>query len=223
MNPLRLAKFVLYGISTVHLNWRFRIAPKYQFPFFPLLVCTGKVRCVIGQEVEINRNGNAYLRFGYEGSGGVASFDWTGINFEMYDRSSLSLDGKVMIGNGGAICCYPDAKLRFGDNTYIAGNTVIKCAKRVSIGSNCAISWNVTIIDSDFHPWSCNGEEQIISKEVIIEDNVWIGNNVIILKGVTIGSGAIVGAGSVVVENVPQGVLVVGNPARVIKENVAWK
>lgn len=47
--------------------------------------------------------------------------------------------------------------------------------------------------------------------------------NVIILKGVTIGDGAIIGAGSVVTRDIPPRCLAVGNPARVIKENVEWE
>jgi len=46
---------------------------------------------------------------------------------------------------------------------------------------------------------------------------VWKGGNVTILPGVTIGSGVTIGAGSVVVKDVPDNVVVAGNPARIIK------
>ena len=45
----------------------------------------------------------------------------------------------------------------------------------------------------------------------------WIGAGAIILPGVTIGEAAVVGAGSVVTKDVPARMVVVGNPARVIK------
>ena len=60
-------------------------------------------------------------------------------------------------------------------------------------------------------------------QDVIIESNVWIGCNVTILKGVTIGDNAIVGAGSVVTKNVRPNTVVVGNPAKVIRENISWR
>ena len=55
-------------------------------------------------------------------------------------------------------------------------------------------------------------------KPVIIGSNVWIGGGAIINPGVTIGDNAVIGSGSVVTKNVPSNVVVVGNPAKVIRE-----
>lgn len=52
---------------------------------------------------------------------------------------------------------------------------------------------------------------------ITVKRGAWIGGGAIILGGVTIGKGSIVGAGSVVTENVPENVISVGNPSRVIK------
>ncbi|GHV80893.1 hypothetical protein AGMMS49944_26840 [Spirochaetia bacterium] len=54
-------------------------------------------------------------------------------------------------------------------------------------------------------------------KSVILRKGCWIGANAIILPGVEIGEYAIVGAGSIVAKSVSQGMMVVGNPARFIK------
>ena len=51
-----------------------------------------------------------------------------------------------------------------------------------------------------------------------IEDDVLIGANAVVIEGVHIGKGAVVGAGSIVTQDVPAGAVVVGNPARIIKE-----
>ncbi|MGL5776344.1 MAG: DapH/DapD/GlmU-related protein, partial [Aeromonas veronii] len=54
------------------------------------------------------------------------------------------------------------------------------------------------------------------ARPVTIEDKVWIGGGAILLPGVTIGREAIVGAGAVVTKDVPAGIRVVGNPARIL-------
>ena len=50
------------------------------------------------------------------------------------------------------------------------------------------------------------------------KDEQYLGAGVIILPGVTIGDNSIVGAGSVVTKDVPTNVIVVGNPARVLRQ-----
>ncbi len=53
---------------------------------------------------------------------------------------------------------------------------------------------------------------------ITIGDDVWIGSHVVVLDGVSIGSHAVVGAGSVVTRDVPDWAVVVGNPARVVRD-----
>ncbi|MBQ2779758.1 MAG: hypothetical protein IJF46_08310 [Bacteroidaceae bacterium] len=48
-------------------------------------------------------------------------------------------------------------------------------------------------------------------------DNVWIGAGVQVLPGVTIGSNVVIGAGAVVVKDIPDNVVAVGNPCRVLR------
>jgi len=49
------------------------------------------------------------------------------------------------------------------------------------------------------------------------DHRAWLGGGAIVPSGVTIGTNAVVGAGSVVTRDVPPGVVVAGNPARVIR------
>jgi acetyltransferase-like isoleucine patch superfamily enzyme len=62
---------------------------------------------------------------------------------------------------------------------------------------------------------------------ITVEDEVWIGANAVITAGVTIGKHAVVAAGSVVTKDVPPYSVVVGNPAKVIKQynplTTAWE
>ena len=59
-----------------------------------------------------------------------------------------------------------------------------------------------------------------LTKPVNIGKNVWIGGGSIILPGVTIGDGTTIGAGSVVTKSIPANCIAVGNPCKVIKDNL---
>ena len=139
------------------------------------------------------------------------------------DNAQLTLHGDVILYEGVGVRVTEGAQLAIGDHTYINRSASIDCTHEIKIGDYCAISDNVQILDSDFHPITYNGKTSTMSKPVHIGNHVWIGRSAIILKGVTIGDGAIVGAGSIVTRDVPAGCLVAGNPARVIKENVEWE
>lgn len=133
---------------------------------------------------------------------------------------SIKIGDNVLIYDGVAM--YLDADnvtISIGSNTYINRRSEICCQSSVTIGSGCAISWDVSITDSDYH----SANEKNKTQPVVIGDNVWIGCKAVILKGVTVGDGAIIGSGSIVTRDVPPGVLVVGNPAKVVKENIKWK
>lgn len=106
--------------------------------------------------------------------------------------------------------------------------------EKIEIGSYCLIAWNVGIADCDFHPldpalrmidamalapFLPNRPKRpaLIAKPVKIGNNVWIGMNSTILKGVTIGDNSIIGAGAVIISDVPDNVVMAGNPAKIIK------
>ncbi len=111
--------------------------------------------------------------------------------------------------------------LEIGENFGMTGGSII-VAERITIGNHVTIGANSTVIDTDFHPLDPEirkrTPQETITASVIIEDDVFIGMNCLILKGVTIGRGSVVGAGSVVTRDVPPGVIVAGNPAKVIRE-----
>ena len=76
---------------------------------------------------------------------------------------------------------------------------------------------NVTIVTVN-HDINPKTRINASAKPVKIGKNVWIGADCTILPGVIIGENSIIGAGSVVTKNIPNNVIVAGNPAKLIRE-----
>ncbi|RRR78421.1 MAG: hypothetical protein EI684_00330 [Candidatus Viridilinea halotolerans] len=112
------------------------------------------------------------------------------------------------------------AVLRIGTNFGMTGGSIV-AAERITIGDRVVVGANTRIVDTDFHPLDPEQRRKYPqaaqTAPVTIEDDVFIGMGCMILKGVTIGQGSVVGAGSVVAQDVPAGVIVAGNPARVLR------
>ena len=88
----------------------------------------------------------------------------------------------------------------------------------IYIGDRVLIGPNVTIATAN-HPQQAELRAKGLQYniDVRIGENTWLGAGVIVVPGVTIGKNAVIGAGSVVVKDIPDNVLAVGNPARVIR------
>lgn len=106
-----------------------------------------------------------------------------------------------------------------GENFYANFDCVILDVCPVKIGNNCMIAPGVHIYTAT-HPLDAetrnSGKEY--GKPVLIGNNVWIGGRSIVNPGVTIGDNVVIASGSVVTKDVPDNVVVGGNPAKVIKK-----
>ena len=108
--------------------------------------------------------------------------------------------------------------IEVGENFFANYNLTVLDVGKVRIGKNAQIAPNVSIYTAGhpIHPESRNsGYEYGI--DVTIGDNVWIGGNVCIMPGVTVGDNVVIGAGSVVTKDIPDSVIAVGNPCRVVR------
>ena len=134
---------------------------------------------------------------------------------------------KNMLGDMGKDC-YIEAPFyaNFGGRNVHLGNHVyanfhLTCVDdtNIYIGDDTMIGPNVTIVTAT-HPVSPTLRKKgyQYNKEVHIGKNCFIGAGSIILPGVNIGDNSIIGAGSLVNKDVPSGVIVVGNPARILRK-----
>jgi len=114
--------------------------------------------------------------------------------------------------------CDYGTNIYLGDKVYFNFDCVILDVCDVHIGSFVFIAPGVHIYTAT-HPLEADlRRHQEFGKPVTIGSDVWIGGRAIICPGVTIGDRSVIGAGSVVTKDVPAGVVVAGNPARVIRE-----
>lgn len=108
--------------------------------------------------------------------------------------------------------------VHFGNRVYANFNLTLVDDGHIYIGDNTLIGPNVTIATAN-HPIDPGPRSlayQYVA-DVHIKENVWLGANVVIVPGVTIGKNSVIGAGSVVTKDIPENVVAVGNPCRVIR------
>lgn len=126
----------------------------------------------------------------------------------------------------GEIFIDKDSKFTSPNLTLIANNNTKENPSRIIIGKNALISNDVLMRTSDGHALFNLGEELPYNapQDIIVGDNVWIGTRTVILKGSTIPSNSVIGACSLINKKFDkENTIIVGNPAKVVKENIFWK
>ncbi|MCX7970372.1 MAG: NeuD/PglB/VioB family sugar acetyltransferase [Negativicutes bacterium] len=105
-----------------------------------------------------------------------------------------------------------------GDGTVVLAGAVVNAGARV--GKGCILNTR-SVVEHDCHvgDWVHISPGAKLGGNVSVGDLSWIGIGASIRNGVTIGCNSIVGAGAVVVKDVPDGVVVVGNPAKILRNN----
>lgn len=123
----------------------------------------------------------------------------------------------ALIINQPFYCDY-GKQIRLGKRFFANFNFTVLDEAPVTIGDDCFIGPNVSIYTAchSTDPVERNSRREW-AEPVVIGNNVWIGGSVTILPGVTIGNNVTVGAGAVVTRDVPDNVVVAGNPAKVIR------
>lgn len=131
---------------------------------------------------------------------------------------------KELFGSGGnSVWLEPPFRCDYGTNIYLGEKVyfnfdcVILDVCEVRIGNKVFIAPGVHIYAAT-HPLEAElRRTQEFGKPVTIGNDVWIGGKAVICPGVGVGDRSVIGAGSVVTKDVPPGVVVAGNPAKVIR------
>lgn len=165
----------------------------------------------------IETNDRVEIGLGYFGF--IYKNDITYLNVQ----GKLKIQGKYAIGRGCRFDIGKNAVVRIGNGGYVNCNTNFIIMHNLTIGDYCAISWNCQFLDDDFHQIEYSGKG-VSDNAIVIGNHVWIGCGVKIYKGAYIPDNCVVASDSVV-KSVFKGenLLIGGNPAKVLRENITWK
>lgn len=115
--------------------------------------------------------------------------------------------------------CDYGSNISLGNNFYANYDCIILDVCDVSIGNNVFLAPRVSIFTAG-HPIDAEVRDELLEfgKPVTIGNSVWIGGNTVINPGVSIGNNVVIGSGSVVTKDIPDNVIAVGNPCRVLRK-----
>ena len=114
--------------------------------------------------------------------------------------------------------CDYGTNIHVGSRVFVNTNCVVLDTARIEIGDDVQIGPGVHLYAAT-HPLdpAVRRDGLEMAAPVTVSPGVWLGGATVVCPGVTIGAGTTVGAGSVVVDDLPAGVLAVGNPCRVVR------
>lgn len=157
---------------------------------------------ILGEDVTLN------LRLIVRGNGHRVEI---GSRCVLQGRANLLGDGAILVIGEGT--------------TMVDGSLQLHEAGEIRIGEDCMISSQVYVSLSDMHPIydRSSGARINPAASISIGDHVWVGLRGMVLKGARIGDGAVVAAGALVSGAVPSHAIVAGVPAKLVRENIAWR
>lgn len=146
--------------------------------------------------------------------------------FQFPSDNALIVVGKYVSIRGKIRAGYK-CKIFIGDRTSSTTRIQFFAAENTSItiGDDVMLASNVIIRTEDGHAiYDVNTGARInVSKDVIIGAHVWIAEDSIVLSGAKVGSGTIIGCRSIVKGIIPNNVVAVGAPAKIIKKDAVWE
>ena len=223
VRKIKLVMSFFHKINLKSIYFNFHYLPFNQAIKLPILL-SNKVylNCVNGELAIQGKLKTGMIRIGFKN---VGIFD------QKYSRSIWEVSGKVVfqgnafIGHGSKISVGPEGEIIFGKNFTISAESSIVSFKRIVLGDNCVLSWDILLMDTDFHKiMTKSGVILNNPKEINIGANVLIGLRSVIFKGTTIPNNTVISAlsnvrGKFKIENT----IIGGNPAEVQLSNVYCK
>lgn len=216
---------LLISINWISIYINFKYLPFKQAIRFPILFFGPvSIHSLKGQVILPERLWPGMVRVG-EGKVGIFEKRLKSV---LDINGTLTFKGETRIGHGCGISVGENSLLEFGEMFKItAKSSIISTGgKKIVFGTGCLLSWDVLIMNTDFHPIYTSSDNARINypADIIIGDNVWFGCRSTVLKNTTIASNSIIAANanvnkSLLLENC----IYAGTPAKCVKDGVNWK
>ncbi len=140
---------------------------------------------------------------------------------EALDEGRLKIGEGTLLEPGCWLTLAPEARIEIGAGCFLNRNTMLAAYERIEIGDHTMFANGCFVGDAEHRfddPDAPITWQGFTSKgPVKIGSNCWFGVNCAITSGVTIGERCVIGANSVVTQDLPEGTIAAGAPARVIK------
>lgn len=150
-------------------------------------------------------------------------------NFEILcfgNNNNIYID-EDCTGSNVVLWCSEGGNIRIGKKVHFTGGIqlVANEGKEIIIGNNCLFADNITFRTGDSHAiYNAEGLRINYAQDIHIADHVWFASGATILKGTEIGEDSVVGTKTLVSgKHYGERSLIVGNPGRVVKENIHWE
>ncbi|HET8646657.1 MAG TPA: acyltransferase [Vicinamibacteria bacterium] len=135
-------------------------------------------------------------------------------------NQGIRLGQGVFLGRGTILSC-KDGDIELGDHVNIGFHSEVFSGSRVTVGKYGLFAAYTYLVGGGHEfdrPEVPVIEQARRSVGITLGDNVWLGTGAKVLDGVTVGRDVVVGAGAVVTEDLPDGVVAVGVPARAVRQ-----
>ena len=170
-----------------------------------------------------------------QGGGGYdlisIGFGDIGIFDKKYERTILQIAGTIIVGNrvtlgpGSRLCVLKEGTLYFSGRFHNSARLSVVCGNRIYLGDYVIASWDVLLIDDDFHSYidTNTGKKNLITGKITIGNNVWLCARSVILKNSVIPNDSIVSAGTIVNSRFEQNGIIISSPkSAIIKSDVKF-
>lgn len=217
-----LLRYILSIPKSIWVN--FRKLPFKQAVRLPILVYRTKLQSLKGTiEINADKPKIGLVKIG---------FGTTQVTDIQRERTILNIKGHMVFngsckfGAGSRINVGENGFVSFGNNFNATSHLKLVCKKEITFGNDNLFSWNCLLMDTDQHKVLDKNSNAVLNfdKSIKIGNNVWCGCNTTFVKGTQLADNVVVGSCSLVTGDNPKSyVVIAGNPAHVVKENIVWK